>query len=370
MNYKSKIKLMYKAQDGRCFAVLDDRYRLDGSSIVEGSSFSNLISNVERADDKWITINGNHVRISDKGVVLFGMGGAFNGKKLSSIKKKRLAKLKNGTKGVKNGGFKDIKTSKGTISGNRQYELAKMLARGEIKSVNKELGVSMFKQTPEEKKMIDAIKAKAELLKSKKPKSINKKPEIKTEDIEKAKRVSEKSRREEQRRCNNIASDCNVDMGKAKEWHDVVNMYAANAYKDIRDAQMGKNKDAKAIKQGQEIEQFIANAPKYNGKIYRGISVDGATLAKLKEKGADVDMYGTSSWSSDANVADMFSGNNRAGGADNRVILVANKLSKAVSIDKYLEEATESEVLVSKDVKCKSAGYKEKNGITYIYVNE
>lgn len=370
MNYKSKIKLMYKAQDGRCFAVLDDRYRLDGSSIVEGSSFSNLISNVERADDKWITINGNHVRISDKGVVLFGMGGAFNGKKLSSIKKKRLTKLKNGAKGVKNGGFKDVNTSKCTISGSQQYELAKKLAKGEIKSVNKELGISMFKQTPEEKKMIDAIKAKAESLKSRKPKPTNRKPDVKAEDIEKAKHISEKAKQAEQRRCNNIASDCNVDAKKAKEWHDAVNMYAANAYKDIRDAQMGKNKDAKAIKQGQEIEKFIDNAPKYKGKIYRGISVDNTTLARLKEKGADVDMYGTSSWSNDAKVADLFSGNNRTGNTNNRVILVANNLSKAVAIDKYLEESVESEVLVSKDVKCKSAGYKEENGVTYIYVEE
>lgn len=81
-----KTILKQKTADGY-LAVLKDEYRYDGSQIVEAKTEQELDSKIayaqERAD-RWVTINGAHVLIDDRGMILGGAGGKFNGMRFNS----------------------------------------------------------------------------------------------------------------------------------------------------------------------------------------------------------------------------------------------------------------------------------------------
>lgn len=77
-----KVVMIQKMCNDSYLAILKDEYRLDGSSIVEAGTIEELtqkLDNVERADDRWVTMNGAHVLLNGNGRIIGGAGGKFNG---------------------------------------------------------------------------------------------------------------------------------------------------------------------------------------------------------------------------------------------------------------------------------------------------
>lgn len=83
MDYKDRISLLYR-ENGRYIAVLNGKYRLDGSVVVEGDSIGDVIADIMRSDNRWATINGSHVLVGKNNTVVAGMG-KFNGRRLDRL---------------------------------------------------------------------------------------------------------------------------------------------------------------------------------------------------------------------------------------------------------------------------------------------
>ena len=98
-----KVVLKQKTADGY-MAVLTDEYRYDGSQVVEAKTEQELDSKIayaqERAD-RWVTINGAHVLIDNRGMIVGGAGGKFNGMRFNArFRNYRGAKLVKGRRVV------------------------------------------------------------------------------------------------------------------------------------------------------------------------------------------------------------------------------------------------------------------------------
>lgn len=103
-----------------------------------------------------------------------------------------------------------------------------------------------------------------------------------------------------------ISEDLNINKEQAEEIQDGIDYYTSNGYNKVRD------KDAtfdKAILARKNIEKYIENAPKYDGKIYRGIQLREEQKGYLNnlQIGSKIDMGGISSWSSSYSVGEKFS---------------------------------------------------------------
>lgn len=98
-----KVILKQKTAGGY-MAVLTDEYRYDGSQVVEAKTEQELDSKIayaqERAD-RWVTINGAHVLIDNRGMIVGGAGGKFNGMRFNArFRNYRGAKLVKGRRVV------------------------------------------------------------------------------------------------------------------------------------------------------------------------------------------------------------------------------------------------------------------------------
>lgn len=107
-----------------------------------------------------------------------------------------------------------------------------------------------------------------------------------------------------------------------------------------------------AQRMSENVEKFIEKSPKWDGgKIYRGIGVDEDTAHRMLDdisfSGKPFDMKGTSSWTSDKDIADEFANWN---GADVTVIFEAPGTKKGTSID-HISDFSQKEVLVSQDAR-------------------
>lgn len=108
-----KISMIYQV-GGKYIAILKDDYRLDGSQIIEGNTYSEVETAATRAD-RWVTINGAHVLIGKDNRIVGGMGGKFNGFPFGARfgdKGKKFVKNKNVVRLVKGGNSKVARTVK------------------------------------------------------------------------------------------------------------------------------------------------------------------------------------------------------------------------------------------------------------------
>lgn len=82
----AKVALKQKTADGYV-AVLNNDWRYDDSQVIEAKSEAELDSKIayaqERAD-RWVTINGAHVLINNRGMIVGGAGGKLNGMRFNS----------------------------------------------------------------------------------------------------------------------------------------------------------------------------------------------------------------------------------------------------------------------------------------------
>lgn len=78
-----KVIIRKQNNDGSWFAILANGWRYDGSMIIDATSSVELDLKIAQAryDDRWVTMEGNHVLIGGNGLVKAGVGGRLTGRK-------------------------------------------------------------------------------------------------------------------------------------------------------------------------------------------------------------------------------------------------------------------------------------------------
>lgn len=163
----------------------------------------------------------------------------------------------------------------------------------------------------------------------------------------------------------------------ADRYLDAIDSYTANYYKGIRDYQKGRDISARPAmidryKQwGEDLEQFIGLAPKWSGgPTYRGFSTSSERLQELiadMANGTELNMGGTSSWSTSYRQACQFSG---IGSGDKAVVLECRGIQRGTSIQTLSGIRDEEEVLVSKNARYKITGTRQEGNLTIFEVEE
>ena len=117
-------------------------------------------------------------------------------------------------------------------------------------------------------------------------------------------------------------------------------------YKEIRKASIGESNDEKYIEQAKQIEEYIDSNKKYEGKIYRSIGLDDSSFGNYTNNdmiGAEIDMKGISSWTSDEKIAKNYTPSNSL----NSITFKIENSSKGVDISNISAHPTEKEVIQS-----------------------
>ena len=157
---------------------------------------------------------------------------------------------------------------------------------------------------------------------------------------------------------------------KSKYTTDRIEAWSGNYYRQIRKYQQGtlKNGIADASKAEKALENYINDSVKWSGgTTYRTIGVTEKQLQAFytaKDKGVEINMLGTSSWTSDAEYAT----NHYVEGK--KVIFKSETQKNGASIAAYQLAPAEKEVLVSKSAKYKVKDIIEEDGFTYVILEE
>ena len=189
-------------------------------------------------------------------------------------------------------------------------------------------GMSTFSANPDTKAGAAAIKRETERQQSgskagheeSKPKQDKKQsaPESKTQGHQKA--MMEDMTVDDEKQFKKAVSSVQKELNCTAEEAELM-VYGVNEFtvgsQYVRHIQQGNSKSdlgnkAEATQRAADgVELYIEKAPKWDGgELYRGISVDNAKAKSIIESGKAgklIDMMGTSSWTSDKEVADGFS---------------------------------------------------------------
>ena len=158
-----------------------------------------------------------------------------------------------------------------------------------------------------------------------------------------------------------VIRDTGYDEVQAAAVVDAVNRFTNGYETGIREAQEQSDADADSLtgeerfclERANTLEQYIEDAPKYEGAIYRGIALDDDaydSLLKQIENGEELDQKGLSSWTSEKSVAEEFCDGNysESGGTVNEVLFVNTGGTKqGVSVKHISRYDHENEVMVS-----------------------
>jgi hypothetical protein len=155
--------------------------------------------------------------------------------------------------------------------------------------------------------------------------------------------------------------------------------YTGSYYSNIRDYQKGRPQTArpeslKLYKQwGEDLEQFIDRSPKWGGGTsYRGFTTSPERFEKLMAdmvSGKELDMGGTSSWSTKKSIAEKFSWTDDTVGRY-QVILECYGQNRGTSIQAVSRFFAEEEVLVSRHARYKIIGTRQEGSLTVFEVEE
>lgn len=169
-------------------------------------------------------------------------------------------------------------------------------------------------------------------------------------------------------RIDTVKHELGCDDNKAKKYAKSIYSFTSENYEAIRAYQQGVKNDytKKFSRDAKTIEDYIEKAPKWNeGTLYRGINIENGDAKSLFKPGTEMDMKGTSSWSSEKKIADSYTF-----GSGTKVIFQCDKISKATSVTHLSDNPSEKEVLVSKDTKYISKKVSKKGNIYYVYLDE
>lgn len=158
----------------------------------------------------------------------------------------------------------------------------------------------------------------------------------------------------------------------ATEYVETAEAWSGNYFAEIRRYQRGNLHDADLLPMvsydERLLENFINKSPVWKGgNTYRAIGASDDAITAMRQKaahGARIDMFGTSSWTSSESIAT----DHRIDGK--RVIFVSPTQKQGTSIMAYSETPYEYEVIVSKAASYAITDIIEKDGITYVYLEE
>lgn len=171
-------------------------------------------------------------------------------------------------------------------------------------------------------------------------------------------------------------TNCNVTEEVAKDYNEAVKNFTWQWDWEIRQVQMGNttftSRHGHTIEQvkkrAEDIEKFIASAPKWNGgTTYRGMSVSIETIDEWKAligTDTEIDMRGTASWSTKRAVSERFARyhlkeKNPLGQMQTeRAMYECVKPQYGTSIEYLSECQGEHEILCSVKCKWKITGYR------------
>lgn len=179
-------------------------------------------------------------------------------------------------------------------------------------------------------------------------------------------------------RAKKIMEQTGCTQDEARVMRDAVNHFTFQWDYEIRHYQTGAkftshhNHSMQDIARDAEAcDKYIDMAPKWNGgRTYRGIAVDDATMQKFKDamtNGDEIDMLGTSSWSTDEDTSAGFAKSN-AGKGDKKLIFYTDDPQYGTSITHLSHfNEKENEVLCSSKARWKIVSIRPgtHNGIDY-----
>lgn len=106
---------------------------------------------------------------------------------------------------------------------------------------------------------------------------------------------------------------------RVKSYSESIVNYTGNRYGDIKNAYRakygiskeyyGKMSQEKAEKASNDLDDYIYQAPKYDGEVYRGMTLSDKNydnIIKNLKSGKVMDMQGISSWSSEREISEDF----------------------------------------------------------------
>lgn len=176
-----------------------------------------------------------------------------------------------------------------------------------------------------------------------------------------------------------IMQQLGIDADTAARYSEALEKYSGPFYKEIRDCQKGREMNVRAStldtykRWGEDLEQFIAQSPKWGGgTTYRGFSTSPERYEKLladMASGKELDMGGTSSWSTRRSKAEQFSGSG-AGLDDWQVVIECKGPNRGTSIRAVSAYTEEDEVLVSRQARYKITGTRQEGSFTIFEVEE
>lgn len=172
-----------------------------------------------------------------------------------------------------------------------------------------------------------------------------------------------------------IQNQLGVSSQKAKEYSEALYFYTdyLDNVKKLRAYQMGENvKNVSEIaRREQDLEDYIENAPKWNGgETFRGVKLTEDELSQY-EVGSEHNMLGTSSWSSNEDIAIGYSGYGNPPSGKRSVVFHSPTQTNGTSVRHLSPFANEDEVLVSKKSKYRVLKmFKSQDGINHIYLEE
>lgn len=167
-----------------------------------------------------------------------------------------------------------------------------------------------------------------------------------------------------------IINELGVNHEGASKYYDNVLDYTGSDYGKLREYQRTGKGTAKIRTMDEYIEGYIEKAPKWDGgDIYRGVSMSDVELRQLKI-GTQLNQGGTSSWSSDKDLAKYFANHAKDDAKRNKIIYVLEKTDQATSISHISQHANELEVLVSKKSSQTITKIRKQTGTTFIHLSE
>ena len=154
---------------------------------------------------------------------------------------------------------------------------------------------------------------------------------------------------------------------KAEKMFNGIRDFSGLYSTDIRNAYLNPDMSEDDTEVLKNLDEYLQFAPRWEGKIYRGINVSPKVARSILSK-SDIDMLGPSSWSSEESVAQRFS----YGKEKVRMVFVLDDNKSGSSITHLSTyDGIESEVLSPSGVKYKILNYTkcDIDGINYVYVN-
>lgn len=158
-----------------------------------------------------------------------------------------------------------------------------------------------------------------------------------------------------------IAKDLGITEKEAKKMYDSVQNYSGVDYGEIRKFQQ-KGPPPDKSQESKALDTFIEKSPKWDGEAYRGINIADSKAANdlinACKAGKTITQNGTSSWSSNRQIAEGASASMDGG---TRIVFVSKGKQNGTSIRHISAEPGEDEVIMHSKAQWKATKVTKKS---------